>query len=296
MRRSLAFELYFAPTSEAEALKLLASEDLKANPIAGGTDLLVGMKERGLRTECLVALGRIPELRVIAVAENGALTVGATATLREVETSPLVLQGWPALAQAVGTIGSVQVRNTATLGGNLANASPAADSASMLIALQAQLELASVHGTRTIAVEDFFVGPKRSVLVPGEIIRRVIVPPTPEGHKAAYAKFGPREAVDIAIVGVAVALELSHDSTCRSARVAMGAVAPTPMRSPGAEAALLGELSEARLGQAAEAAMKDCRPVDDLRASALYRRHLVGAMLKQAVREATSAASARSPA
>jgi carbon-monoxide dehydrogenase medium subunit len=250
--------------------------------------VLVAMKEKGLRAECLIDVKRIPGLSGIT-AGDGRLSIGATTTLHEIEASPLVRQACPALAESVAMIGSLQVRNRGTLGGNLANASPAADSTPALIVSAAELELVSETGARTVPVEDFFVGPGRSVLRPGELLWRISIPTTPEMEPlrhAAYLKFGGREAMDIALVGVAVSLRFDEGGSCTEGRVALASVAPRPLRATGAEAALVGELTDERVRQAAALAADQATPIDDVRGSASYRRNLVQVLTERAIRAA----------
>jgi len=212
--------------------------------------------------------------------------VGATTTLHEIETSKTVRQSCPVLGDAVSMIGSLQVRNRGTLGGNLSNASPAADSGPALLVLGAQLELASGSGTRLIPVEAFFVGPGKSALKQGEILRHVRIPEPAPGTQSVYLKFGPRKAMDIAIVGVAVSLMFNGDGSCRDARVALGSVAPTPVRAKRAEAALPGELNEERIQAAATLAAQETSPVDDIRGGKVYRTDLVKVLAARAIKQA----------
>lgn len=288
MQKYLPFREYFAPKTREEALELLRRQGSQARPLAGGTDLLVAMREKGWRVDSLVNLKRIPGLRGIEPAPDGGLRIGATTTLYEIENSAPVRRAWPVLSEAAGTIGSVQIRNLGTIGGNLANASPAADMAPALLVVDAEMEILSQSGSRMVAAGGFFTGPGKTVMEQGEILAGIRIPPPAPGTKAAYLKFAPRQAMDIAVVGVAVAFSLDGDGGCRDARVALGAVAPTPMRARRAEAALVGELDERCLENAAAEACAEAKPISDARASGSYRRHLVGVLLKRAVRLALS--------
>lgn len=288
MRKFLELQRYLAPESLEEALQLLRQEGPGARVLAGGTDLFVAMKEKGLRAECLVDIKRISELRGIGMAEDGRLRIGAATTLHEIERSETVKRVHPLLSEAVGTIGSFQVRNRGTIGGNLANASPAADSAPALLVSDAELELVSAGGVRIVPVEAFFRGPGQSVLEEDEVLKCVFVPVPPPGMCSAYLKFGVRRAMEISIVSVAVSLVLDEGGVCRRARVALGSVAPTPLRARRAEAVLLGRIERERLEEAAEEAVAEAKPITDLRASAEYRRHIVRVLVKRAVREAIS--------
>ncbi len=285
MSKFLTFQRYRAPETQAELLQVLCDEGPRARVLAGGTDVFVAMKEKGLRVECLVDIKRVPELRGI-VSQNGkGLAIGSATTLHEVEASPVVQKAFPALTYAIGQIGSLQVRNRGTLGGNLSNASPAADSTPALLVLDAQFELVSSAGQRCVPADTFFVGPGKSVLSSGEILRRVLISPMKPGQRAAYIKFGPRRAMDIAVVGVAVSLVLDQNNKCKEARVALASVAPVPLRARQTEAALVGELSDARIKEAAKIAADEAKPIDDVRGSAAYRKHLVQVLVKQAVQQ-----------
>lgn len=285
MSRFLTFERYYAPEAQAELFGLLQQEGPNARVLAGGTDLLIAMKEKGLRTACLVDLKRVEGLRGIQSHNGSGLSIGAATTLHEVETSQAVREVCPVLAEAVGEIASYQVRSRATLGGNLANASPAADSSPAILVLDGEFELASAAGVRVIPADAFFVGPGKSALAPGEILRRIRIPRPQPGAHAVYLKFGSRAAMDIAIVGVAVSLIFDGPTSCREARVALASVGPIPLRARKTEAALVGELTEPRIQEAAVLAAEEARPIDDVRGSAVYRRHLVRALTGQAVRK-----------
>jgi carbon-monoxide dehydrogenase medium subunit len=284
MSRFLTFERYCAPETLEELFAHL--RDRGACVLAGGTDLLIAIREKGLRPPCLVDIKGIAELRGIERTNGGGLSVGATTTLHEIETSRMVREICPVLGDAVGMIGSLQVRNRGTIGGNLSNASPAADSAPALLVLEAELELGSVSGTRVVPAETFFVGPGKSVLTQGEILKRIRIPRPAPLTKSTYLKFGPRKAMDIAVVGVAVSLVFDGEGSCRNARVALGSVAPTPVRAKKAEAALLGELNEQRIREAATLVAAEADPVDDVRGGKVYRMDLVKVLAMRALKQA----------
>ena len=284
MSKFLTFERYGAPETEEELFRLLG--DGTACVMAGGTDLLIAMREKGLQPSCVVDIKRITELQGIQSLNGGGLSVGATTTLHEIETSKLVRQVCPVLSDAVGLIGSLQVRNRGTLGGNLSNGSPAADSAPALLVLDAQLELASASGTRMVPVETFFAGPGKSVLEHGEILKRVRIPQPTPGTQSVYLKFGPRKAMDIAVVSIAVSLRWDSKGCCSDARIALGAVAPTPLRVKKAEAALIGKLDEEQIQAAVALAAAETSPVDDIRGGRVYRAHLVKVLAARAIKEA----------
>lgn len=285
-----AFEYYEAKTV-AEALEALARHGPGARPIAGGTDLLVQMEESGRQVDALVDLSRIPGMREI-VASDGRIAIGAAATLRQLEKSDAVLADARALQQAAAIVGSVQIRNLATLAGNICNASPSADTSPALLVLGAKLVIVGGGGERTVDIEDFFRGPGETLIAAGEFLRRIEVPRQTGRSSSAYRRLTPRKAMDIAIVGVAGAVALEDDGeTLAAARISLGAVAPTPIRAPEAEALLAGKrLDETALRAAGEAAAAASRPIDDLRASAAYRRQMVDVLTRRTLTEAYEAA------
>ena len=209
-------------------------------------------------------------------------------TIRTLETSAEVMERAPLLAQAAGKLGSVQVRNKATIGGNLCNAAPSAETAPALLALDAQAEIYGKQGLKTINLRDFFLGPGATILKEGEILVSVNIP-LKSGNRqgAVYYKLANRKAMDIAFVGVAVLLELDQDDRISRARIALGAVAPTPVRAGSAEKVLEGKTGngEAFL-ESAELAAKSCSPISDLRASAEYRRAMVNRLCRRGLFEA----------
>lgn len=281
---------YYAPLSLDEALGLLAGQPVPGfNPVgcaralAGGTDLLLKMRTGRLAPGCLINIKRIPELHGLSYDESRGLRLGALVTVSEVMASPDVRAHYPALAQAAAMMASVQIRNLATVGGNLCNAAPSADLAPPLIALSGQAHIAGPHGRRTVALEDFFSGPGQTVLASDELLLEVRVPPPEHGATAIYLKHTPREAMDIAIVGVAAAVTFSH-GLCSSAKIVLGAVAPTPLRAQSAERAIGGgPLDERRIMEAARLAADEARPIDDVRASAWYRREMVEVLTRRAL-------------
>ncbi len=279
------FELV-EPRDLSSALTALQELGPKARPMAGGTDLLLAMRDKGLPVETLVDISGLPELQGIEVLGDGSLSIGAGVTLRQVETSPIVRCGWPILAEGVGGIGSMQVRNRGTLGGNLCNASPAADSAPPLLVLNASAEIVSVAGNRVVPIEDFFLSPGKTVLERGELLKRVIVPPMKPGMCAAFVAWGPRNAMDIDVANAAVSLVLSDSVTCTEARVALGSVAATPIRAPLAESFLVGKLGDERIRKAAEEALGQACPLDDVRATSEFRCRLVPVLVRRATRQA----------
>lgn len=286
MEKYLSFREYFAPATRQEALQLLLEDGPAGRLLAGGTDLLVAMRDKRLGTGRLINIKRIDDFRGIGLMPDGSARIGATTTLYEVENSAAVKRAWPVLSEAAGAIGSVQIRNLGTIGGNVANASPAADTAPALLVLDAEMEIVSATGMKIVAADRFFTGPGKTVMERGEILAAIRVPLPAPGARAAYVKFAPRQAMDIAVVGVAVALKLDGDGRCRDARIALGAVGPTPMRARRAEAALIGDIDERSVEKAAREASEEAKPISDVRASGNYRRHLVGVLIKRAVKRA----------
>lgn len=271
--------LLHRPRSLDEALALLA-EHPEVAPVAGGTDLLVKLGHRRAERPML-SLRRIPELCGTS-REGDLFRIGAAATLSELLADPFVQAKLPDLACALRWIGSVQIRNVATLGGNLCNASPAADGAPPLLCLGARVELRSVRGRRELALEDFFEGPGATARAPDELLSAILVPVPPDGERAVFLRKA-RVRMDIATVNLALRARLEA-GRLRAVRLAAGAVAPTPQRLTRAAAALEGKGPEA-VPAAAEAAAAEIAPIDDLRASAWYRRRLIRVFVERAAQE-----------
>ena len=266
---------YHEPATLDEAVSLLAAPN--AQILAGGTDLLVELKEQLRRADSVVNIKKVSGLGGLRY-DNG-LHIGALATAREVETSPVVLDKYRSLAQSVRELGSIQVRHRATIIGNVCRASPSADTIPPLIADGASLRIRGAGGERTLKVEDFFLGPGRTVLKPGEVVTEIVVPPPPPGTRKIYIKHGRRKAMELATVGVAV----THVPGAET-RIVLGAVAPTPLRAKRAEAVLEGQtLSEALADRSGQLASEEAKPISDVRSSADYRRAMVGAMTKRAL-------------
>ena len=272
---------YFTPHDLNEALDILQRHP-EAQLLAGGTDLLVQAHERNRPIAALVSLRRIPELNTVAI--NGMLSIGTMQTVGKVAAHPAIRQDYAALAMGAGLIGSVQIQNMATVGGNICNASPSADTAPGLLALGAQAVLASTRGERSLPLEAFFQGPGKTALQPGELLVRLELP-HPLAHCGSfYLRHTPRARMDLAFVGVAAAVQLGEAGEISSVRIALGAIAPTPMRALGAEERLAGcQPDDALINEAALLAAGEARPIDDLRASADFRRHLVEVLTRRAL-------------
>ncbi len=272
---------YFRPRSLEEALEILAQRAGEVRPLAGGTDVLVKAKDGGEDLSALFDLTAVPEIAGIQE-RDGDLWIGATATHTEMLRSPLVARFAPALPGACAVIGGPQIRNRGTLGGNLANASPAADTVPPLYAADAMVEVASVSARREVPITEFFAGPRQSVLAPDELILGVRVPKH-EGVRGVFLRLGQRQAQAISKVSIAVAMTFK-DGRPGWVRVALGAVAPTVVRAPATEKALMGGGWDA-LQRAKDAVRGEVRPIDDLRSTAAYRREMAAVLLERAVRQ-----------
>ena len=265
-----AFE-HYAPDSVEELLELLKSKP-NAKLIAGGTDLLLQMKEGTAQPETVVSLKNVEELGGFSVSKNG-YRLGTGMTLRRITRSNELTQNFPGLIYAAGVVASEQIRSLATLGGNICNASPSADMVPPLIALDAVVQLVSSQGQRDIPLSEFFKGPGESVLKSGEILHSIFLP-QPSGSMI-YSKHAPRKYMDLAVVGVAVRLA-KKNGKINEARVALGAVGPVPFRAEKTEALLAGQtLTTELMREAGEMAAGECVPIDDIRGSAWYRKRMV---------------------
>ena len=280
--------MYFAPTEMSEALKLLDQYGEKATILAGGTDLVPKINYDDLKPDVLVYIGG---LGLDYIKEgDGKLVIGAATPTAKIAASELVARTASALADAARQSGAVTVRNAATIGGNLGNASPAADLATALLALDAQLLLRSSKGDRRVALKDFFMGPGRTVLKPGELIVEVSIPLSK--GRAVFLKLGRRKAMTLSVVNVAVHLEMDgkrrwEKLACQEARIALGSMAPTPLRCAKAEGLLRGKvLDKALIAQCAAEAVAESSPIDDQRATAWYRKIAGTVLVSRALAQA----------
>lgn len=282
---------YHAPRSVEEALSLLAQYGDDARVLAGGTDLLIKLRDgRGGAFGRMVNIKRVPGLRRLELADDG-LHIGTLITVSDLLRSPVAQELYPVLAQAAASMAGVQIRNLATVGGNLCNASPAADLATPLLALGAQLNIAGCRGKRTIPLAEFFQGPGKIVLDADEMLVEIIVPPPQPGQRALFLKLSPRGAMDISVVNLAVSL-VGTNGSCMDAQIFMGAVGPTPLRAARAEAALRGaSFSPETIEQAAQLAAEEARPIDDVRGSAWYRRVIVETLTRRALQRLSNGES-----
>jgi carbon-monoxide dehydrogenase medium subunit len=290
LKRLPPFE-YLAPTTVEEAVEMLARYGDEARLLAGGTDLLLNMKRRRETPRYVIGLKNIRGLDFFDHDDKDGLGFGPLVTVHSIETSPIVGEKFPVLAQGAAALGSVQVRNLATVVGNLCSALPSADTAPGLIVLGAELAIRAAGGMeRRILVEDFFRAPGESALAPGEIVAGVRVPNPPPGAGMAYLKHTARSAMDLSIVGAA-ALVVLEDGVCREARICLGTAGPVPMRAKAAEDVLQGKpFSEALIEEAAGVASHECRPRSSRRASAAYRREMVGVLTRRALQRAVEPA------
>lgn len=281
-----AFE-YFAPTTVKEAVALLSAHP-NARVLAGGTDMLVRMKGRVWTPDAVVDVARLPGAKALAFDAKRGLVLGAGVTMRQVELSALAHQRYAALAQGASVVGSVQIRNLATVAGNVCNAAPSADTAPGLIALNAKVRIAGPNGRRSMPVENFMTGPGKTALKPGELVTGIEMPAPAPRTGSAYVRHTPRSAMDIAVVGVAAWVALApRTGLCQDVRIVLGAVAPTPMRARSAEEMLKGQkLAPDLIQAAAECAAGEARPISDVRASADFRRYLVGVLTARMVQAA----------
>lgn len=273
---------YHRPATLDAALALKASEP-GARFIAGGTDLWVQLRKRKLAPAPLISLNQIAELRGVTV-DTQVIRIGATTVLADLLRHDVVRAELPALAMALTTLASQQIRNVATVAGNLCNASPAADTAPPLLVHDASVELKSATGTRTLPLASFLAGPGKTALAPGEVVVAVLVPRPAKGTRSAFLRQG-RVAMDLSLASVAALVRIEDDRKAPVVRLAAGAVGPVPMRLPKAEAALLGRpLDAAALVAAGEVAAAEVAPINDLRSSAAYRRRLVRVLCERALR------------
>ena len=283
---------YADPRTVAEAVALLAEKGDRARVLAGGTDIIVQVREGRRDLDLLVDVKNIPEANELSYDPRNGLRLGAAVPCYRVYEHPDIGKAYPGLIDAVSLVGGIQIQSRASVGGNLCNASPAADTIPSLIVYEGVCTIAGPNGTREVPVEKFCTAPGRTVLGRGEFLVSLRLPP-PKPHTGAhYLRFIPRNEMDIAVVGAGAAVTLDRAKTrCVAARVAVAAVAPTPLLVPEAGAALVdGPLSDALIDKAAALAKAAARPISDMRGDADYRRHLVGVLTRRALRGAVERA------
>ncbi|MHB8771007.1 MAG: FAD binding domain-containing protein [Syntrophales bacterium] len=279
---------YRAADSLEEAVVLLAERGRRSHVMAGGTDLLVQLRAGRIEADRIVDIKRIPETNVLSYDPKAGLAIGAAVPCCRITEDPLIQAHYPVLVDAASLIGSVAVQGRATIGGNLCNAAPSGDSLPALYVLGVRCRVLGPEGERTIPVERFCTGPGKNVLESGEMLVSILIPPPRPHSGARYLRFIPRNEMDIAVVGVGAEVDLSPDfEMIVAARIALGAVAPTPILATKASDFLCGHPpSEAAICRAASLARKAARPITDMRGSIPYRRQLVDVLVRRALQEA----------
>jgi carbon-monoxide dehydrogenase medium subunit len=280
------------PDSLDDCLKLLARHGAQAKLVAGGTDLLPQMKNGVTRPKVVVDLSGIERVRKIHGGNGQGLRIGAAVTAREIELHPAMRGGYQSIAESGALVGSIQVRNLATVGGNICNAAPSADMAPPLVALEAHAVIAGPEGERRVPMADFFTGVRTTVLAPDEVLVEFAIP-APGAHAGGqYLRHTPRRELDIAVVGVASQLTMT-DGRCAKARIVLASVAPTPVRATAAERALEGQaITPERIERAATLAIEAAKPITDQRGSVEFRKHLVRVLTRRTLTTALERASA----
>lgn len=283
---------HLEPKTVEEACSLLSKYKGKAKVIAGGTDLLPAMRNREVTPAYIINVRSIPNLDYIHYTDAEGLKIGALATLYDIESSPIIREKFPMVADAASKIGTPQVRNMGTIGGNLCNAAPSADTAPPLIGLEAKAKINGPNGERVIALEEFFIGPGENALQADEILTEIQIPNPPPHTRGVYLKLPARTMVDLAVVGVAVVVTLDDkERSSVDAKIVLGAVAPTPVRARQAEDIIKSKaISRELIEKAAEAAAGEAKPISDLRGSASYRKEMVNTLTKRAIRQVTALA------
>ena len=288
---------YEVPTTVAQAVTMLKRHGEKGRPLVGGTDLLIQLRAGvptghseefrtaalARRPEFIVDLKHIKELRQIKFDAKKGVRLGAAVSCIEVYESEVMRKHYPGLTEAAHLIGSLQIQNRASVGGNLCNGSPAADSTPALIALGAKARIADGKDTREVPVEEFILSPGRTVLKPGEIVVELLIP-APKPHSSdSYLRFIPRNEMDIAVVGVGTSITLDGE-VVKAARIALGAVGPTPIFARAAGESLIGKtLDEATIEAAAKIASDTATPIDDMRGTAEFRKHVTGVLTRRTI-------------
>jgi carbon-monoxide dehydrogenase medium subunit len=278
---------YFSPSTVEEASQLLMRYGEEAKLMAGGTDVIVGMKNEEIHPKVVIDLKRIPGLNHVTY-DGKHFKIGALVTVHEIEISPLVRKELGILAEAATVLGSVQIRDKGTIGGNLCHASPSADLAPPLIALNAEVKIKGKKGERIEKLEIFFKGPGMSVLNSDEILTEIQIPTPPPNTGGVYLKFSPRKAMDLAVVGVATMITLNpSNSVCTQAKIILGAVAPTPLRARQAEKILEGKkIEKALVHEASNLAAEESKPISDIRGSGWYRKEIIKVLVERGITQA----------
>jgi carbon-monoxide dehydrogenase medium subunit len=282
---------YLEPEGIEEALALLGKYSRKSKIIAGGTDLMLQVRYKQIKPEYVVDITRIPGLDYIAFDDQQGLRLGALTTIRALETSVELQKKYPIISQAASQLGSVAIRNVATVGGNLCNALPSAETSQALVALSAQVRIIGPGGERTLPLEGFFAGVGKTLLQPEEILLEILIPPLAPHTSGAYIKHSPRGPIDLAIVNITVLMTMEPDhKVCRDAKIVLGAVSPTPLRARKAENVLKGNrVDGALIDRAAQVASDEAHPRHgSIRGSFEYKKEMVRALTGRAIREVTA--------
>lgn len=279
---------YHEPTSVREACAMLSQYGDGAKVMAGGVALMTLMKQKLVQPTCVISLEKIPGLNYINYDDGAGLRLGATTPHRAIEHSQLVAEKYPLFSQMAHHIGSVQVRNLGTIGGNLCHAEPASDPPAVLVALSAQVKLVSSGGERTVPVEDFFVDFYETVIRPDEVLTEVQIPPLATGTKGAYIKFNPRSAMDLPVIVVAALVTPDRKKgSAKEVKVALGAVTSRPVRVSRVEEALKGkELTDEAIHEASQMASEGLEPISDIRGSSEYRKEVAKVLVERALKQA----------
>lgn len=281
---------YLEPDSIEETLTILNQYQGKSKIIAGGTDLMLQMRNKAIRPEYVVDITRIPGLDYITFVDHQGLKLGALSTIRALETSSVLQRKYPVIWQAACQLGSVAIRNVATVGGNLCNALPSAETSQALVALSARVRVIGPRGERAISLENFFTGVGKTVLQPDEVLLEILVPEPAPRTVGIYIKHSPRGPIDLAIVNVTVLMTMEPDQdVCRDARIVLGAVSPTPLRARMAEDVLKGKkVDGALIDRAAQVASDEAHPrYGSIRGSFEYKKEMVRILTGRAIREVT---------
>ena len=282
---------YIAPESAADAVALLAEHGESARALAGGMDLVVDLKHSPGNIHILVDVSGLEEFRGIEETDEG-LRIGSMATYAEIMENPICLEKTPEVVAASHTVGAVQTRNLGTIGGNLVTCVPSADSAPALMVLDAEVTVAGTNGNRRMPIEEFFVGPRKTILQPHELLVDIWIPKKNLGKPSSFYKFGLRKGQALALVNVAAALELKSGKIVEP-RIALGAVAPTPIRILKAETFLSGKKpTKKNIQEAARIAVTESKPIDDFRASASYRCQLIQTLTQRVLTRSLEIATA----
>jgi len=284
---------YIRAHNVEHAATLLQQQDGHARILAGGTDLIVALREHRIKADLVIDIKGIPEVDELSFNAHDGLRLGAAVPCHRIYRHAEIVRHYPGIIDAASLIGGIQIQGRASLGGNLCNASPAADSIPALIVHNAICDIALPQTRRRVPIEAFCVAPGKTVLGRGEFLASLHLPPPPPGFGAAYLRFIPRNEMDIAVVGVGAAVQLDADRRrIVAARIALGAVAPTPLFVREAGDALIGaEVSNAAFAHAAQIAQAAARPITDMRGTAAFRRHLVGVLAQRALMQAAARAS-----